>query len=62
MDENSKYKLVEFADKWGFFFLNQQFIIWSTRADCNSYFITIYIEPEPIEEKREMKRKKKGKK
>ena len=26
-----------------FFFLNQQFITWSMRADRGSYFITTYI-------------------
>ena len=25
-----------------FFFLNQQFITWHTKADCGSYFIAIY--------------------
>ena len=39
------------------FFLNQQFITWSARADCGSYFVTTYMEPEPTGEKREKKRK-----
>ena len=37
------------------YFLNQQFITWSVRADHGSYFITTYMESEPTEEKSEMK-------
>ena len=28
------------------YILNQQFITWSTRANCGSYFVTIYIQTE----------------
>jgi len=41
------------------YFLNQQFITWSVRADYGSYFITTYMESEPTEEKSEMKWNKK---
>ena len=33
---------------WYTFFLNQQFITQSTRADCGSYFVTTYIKTHTI--------------
>ena len=49
------------------FFLNQQFITWSIRADHGSYFITTYIQTEATwknkkkNKRREMKEKRKRK-
>ena len=49
-----------------FFFL-QQFVTWGVRADCGSYFITMYIQTEMTKglkkgkDKREQKKKKKRK-
>ena len=45
-----------------YFFLNQQFIIQSMRADHDSYFVTTYRKNETIwrlEKEKEKKRKKK---
>jgi len=41
-----------------FFFLNQQFIIWSIRADHSSYFITTYKISKLQERKNRKERKK----
>jgi len=35
-----------------YFFLKQQFITWSMRADHSSYFITTYIQTEAIWKKK----------
>ena len=50
-----------------YFFLNQQFITWSIRADHGSYFITTYIQTEATwknkkkNKRKEMKEKRKRK-
>ena len=46
-----------------FFFLNQQFIIWSAVADCGSYFVTMYRRTESTwRVKKEKRKEKKDKK
>jgi len=45
------------------FFLDQQFIIWSAKADCGSYIVTIYMTNELTwRYKNKKKEERKGKK